>query len=118
MKQNRDMFYSDYNYGGYTTPMPNMMMQQAPNIVNQSANMISTPNMFNQSANMMASGPNIAVPFNNNEQMMYQNNDIESRISKLEHEVKRLESKVTKLENEISINNTPDVEVNSSMYMI
>ena len=92
LKQDRDMFYSDYNYGGYINQMaPN------PNMYSANTNMFQTPNMFNASGNMMSSGANILPNLNSN---VY--NEYENRISKLETEVK---------------SNT-DVEVNSNMYMI
>lgn len=115
MKQERDMFYSDYNYGGYVTPNPNMNMNMmAPNMYTQNMNMVSSPNMFNGSSNMMAAGPNVTLPQNINYET--NTNDYENRISKLERDVKKLESRVNKLESEI--NPTTDIEVNSSMYMI
>lgn len=97
MKQNRDMFYSDFNYGGST--FPNTMNMQ--------------PNVFSGNTNMMAAGPNVSVP---NAMPYYENNNnLEARVDKLERQVKRLESKISGLENKTNI---PDVEVNSSMYMI
>lgn len=95
MKQNRDMFYSDFNYGGST--FPNM----------------GGPNMFSGSSNMMVAGPNVNVPIEPNQ--MYNNNNLEVRVDKLERQVKRIETKISNLENN---SNVPDVEVNSSMYMI
>lgn len=114
MRQDRDMFYSDYNYGGYINQTPNMMM--GPNVMGQNSNMISSPNIFSQNTNMMAAGPNVALPMMNNS---YTNNIIdnyEDRISKLERNIKKLESRVSKLESQTNTNT--DIEVNSSMYMI
>ncbi len=98
MKQNRDMFYSDYSYGGNT--LPNNMGMPGPN-------------MYSGNTNMMAAGPNVTAPG----MMPYydNNNNLEARIDKIERQVKRLETKVSNLENN---SNTSDVEINSSMYMI
>lgn len=117
MKQDRDMFYSDYNYGGYVTPNPYMNMM-GPNMYQQNTNMISSPNMFNANSNMMAAGPNVVLPNTPNMNINTNENvdNYESRISKLERDVKKLESRVNKLESEI--NPSTDIEVNSSMYMI
>ena len=89
MKENRDMFYSDFQTGGYINPYNN------PNMMN---GFMQQPNMNNA--------------------MYYDNtNYMENRILKLERQVKRLESRVTRLEN-LSGNSIDDFSSTNDMYMI
>lgn len=46
------------------------------------------------------------------------NNDFNSRLSRLERQVNRLESRINKLENNTIINHSDEVDSNSNMYMI
>lgn len=46
------------------------------------------------------------------------NNDFNSRLSRLERQVNRLESRINKLENNTIINQSDDIDTNSNMYMI
>ena len=92
MKDGRDMFYSDYQMGGYMNP--NNMMNNVPNIMG------------------MYQGNN-----NYKEQNIYDNNYLENRILKLERAAKRLESRVTRLEN-LSGNTVDDISSTDNLYMI
>ena len=95
MKDNRDMFYSDFNYG-------------STNFNN------GIPNTFLANGNMMASGPNVMMP--NNQIMPYNNydNNIEARLDKLERQVREMQTKLSNIE----AITTKDIEINSNMYMI
>ena len=92
MKDSRDMFYSDYQMGGYMNPN-NIIPSMIPNNNYQAQN-----NYSNQ---------------NNN----YDTNYLENRILKLERAAKRLESRVTRLEN-LSGNTIDDISSTDNLYMI
>ena len=89
MNQDRDMYYSGYNYG--FGPVPGMM-----------------PNNSNNS-----------MPNNSNNYMSNLNQDLKNRVNRLERQIQRLEQRITRLEtpyqnNNYTINNEPD----SNMYMM
>ena len=95
MKDNRDMFYSDYQMGGYM--YPSNMMNMIPNMIPN--NNYQTPNNYsNQNSN-------------------YDSNYFENRLLKLERATKRLESRVTRLEN-LSGNTVDDISSTDNLYMI
>ena len=102
MKDNRDMFYSDYQAGGY----------MYPNNMNPNMNMYSGYSMGNQVPQ------NIPVYNNpNTNNNYYDANYLDSRILKLERATKRLESRVTRLEN-LSGNTIDDLSSSDNLYMI
>ncbi|MBE6140540.1 MAG: hypothetical protein E7172_03280 [Firmicutes bacterium] len=97
MKKNRNSFFSEANmsYSGYN---PNM-------------NMMPNNGFQTQSYNSYYAGPNM-MPNTN------MNNEIESRLAKIERQINRLDHRLNKLEN----NNayiTDDIDNNTSnMYML
>lgn len=112
MKQNeRDMFYSDYNYGSFTSPpmAPNMY---AGSQMSVGSNMFMQPNMQNN--NTMMPNPNMGA-YSPNE---YMDNSLEQRVSRCERQIKALNNKVVKLENDLNQAGINDIEVNSNMYML
>lgn len=118
MRDNRDMFYSDYQAGGVINPMNNIGMVPN-NIVGMQASM--SPNInaysyqgYNTTPNVQTPASVIAVPSSSG---YYDNNYMENRILKLERQVKRLESRVTRLEN-LSGNTIDEITTTTDMYMI
>ncbi len=112
MKGNRDMYYGNYQAGGFQEPnfMPNMQ-----------------PQGYNINAQYQSYGPNavpMPIPMNN---MNGQTNDngtyvdeYDQRITKLERQIRRIDQRLRKLEN-ASANNNIDEDINivdSNMYMI
>lgn len=94
MKKNRNSFFTETNI--QTGMLPNNMM---PPI--QSAN-----SYFYQ-------GP--TNPYNYN----IQNNDLESRLAKIERQINRIEHRITKLENSINVLSTDEFDNNNNnMYMV
>lgn len=89
MKENRDMFYSDYQASGFINP--NMMNGFNPGLMN--------------------------IPNNMNNNLYNDTSYTENRILKLERQVKRLESRITRLEN-LSGNTIEDFSSTSDIYMI
>ena len=85
------MIYSNTQSGGYFNPMMNMM-----------------PSGFQGNNNYMAYGPNI-MP----NDLEYQEEDYEQRISKLERQVRKLEARVSKLESSSDI-----LDDSNNMYMV
>lgn len=94
MKDNREMFYSDYQASGYISPYNNNMM-----------------NGMNPNFN------NGFMPYNNQYMNNTDYNYYENRLLKLERQVKRLESRVTRLEN-LSGNSLDDITSTNETYMI
>ena len=98
MNPNRDMFYSNYQAGGFQEP-----------------NMIYTPPQgYNINQNYQAYGPNVmANPNMQNTRNTYIN-EYDERISKLERQIRSLDQRIRKLENNSSIEEVND----SNLYMI
>lgn len=91
MKKDRNSFFSQYGYSAYN---------QQPNYY---------PNMNN-----MQAGYNINSGINTE-------NDIDSRLSRIEREINRLDARITKLESTLSTNtSTTNTDYNfaNSMYMV
>lgn len=111
MRDNRDMFYSNYQAGGFQEP--NMMM--AP------------PQGYNMTQNYQAYGPNV-MPINNmNGNMGMQNtgnnsyiDEYDQRITKLERQIRRIDQRLRKLENSSTIEeiNIDSNNIDTNMYMI
>lgn len=103
MKKDRDMFYSDYQCGSFNNP--NMGMQPQGYMMNQQ---------------YQAFGPNM-IPnnYNNNYNNSMYNMDIidelESRVSKLETQIRRIDNRISKLE---SFSSTESVNISNDSYMI
>lgn len=102
MKGNRDMFYSNYQAGGYNTP--NMMME---------------PQGYQINSNYQAFGPNV-MPLNNNYNLNNNENtyidEYDQRITKLERQIRKLDQRLRKLENTNIVEE--DINIDSNMYMI
>lgn len=111
MRDNRDMFYSDFQTGGFVNPV-NMNPQIMGN------NMM--PNAFAYGVQGFNTNPGNKIdpmiyPQNN---LYYDNsNYMDNRVLKLERQVKRLESRVTRLEN-LSGNSLDDITTTDNLYMI
>lgn len=98
MKKTRNSFFSESSYHSYN-PTPNMNPQMAP---------------YQASSNYFYQGP---MPNNYNTSTM--NNDIESRLAKIERQINRMDYRLSKLENANNINSSDDYDVtNSNMYML
>jgi len=98
MKKNRNSFFSESSYQAYN-PTPNFNGQMAP---------------YQASSNYFYQGP---MPNNYNTNIG--NNDIETRLAKIERQINRLEYRVSKLENTNNISTTDDFDTNNSnMYML
>ena len=102
-KKDRNLFYSDYQAGGFMNP--NIQgMNMNPQMMQPSGYMLNN--------NYMSYGPN-AVPeqYNNYDTT----NNYESRLNKLERQVRKLESRVSRLET----NGTEIIEdTTNNLYMI
>lgn len=100
----RDMYYSNYNAGGFVDP------QMYPN-----QNMMG-PQGFTQNNSYQAFGPNVMpnnAPINQN---YYPENDFDARITKLERQIRSLDTRLSKLENIGNVEE--DITFNSNTYMI
>ena len=105
MRKNRNSFFAESSFESYN---PNMNMGS----VNP-----SMPNQPYQSAsNCFYQGP---MPNNYNTNGM--NNDIESRLAKIERQINRMDYRLSKLENANNIIKTENFDTNSTttnMYML
>lgn len=98
MNPNRDMFYSNYQAGGFQEP-----------------NMIYTPPQgYNINQNYQAYGPNVMANPNMQSTPNTYMNEYDERISKLERQIRSLDQRIRKLENNSSIEEVND----SNLYMI
>ena len=98
-------------------------MRKDRNTFFQEANMSAMGYMPNQ--NMMNPYPYQATQMSNTyyngPDMMMGNNDLESRLAKIERQIHRLEARVSKLETTLPLNYTTDSDIdvtNNSMYML
>ena len=87
--KNRNMFYQN-TQTGYQNP-----------------GMFIPPSGYNMNSEYQAYGPNV-IP---NEENLFNNNEYEERISRLERQVKNLDNRLQKLENASN-------ETNDNVYMI
>ena len=105
MKKSRNMVYSNTQSGGYFNPMMNYNYM--------------APSGFQGNNNYMAYGPNVIpggmIPNNQYENIQYDEENYEQRISKLERQMRKLETRVSKLESssDIFLEDT-----NNNMYMV
>ena len=101
MNPNRDMFYSNYQAGGFQEP-----------------NMIYTPPQgYSINQNYQAYGPNVMSNPNMQNIQSTPNtymNEYDERISKLERQIRSLDQRIRKLETSTSIEEVND----SNLYMI
>lgn len=101
MNPNRDMFYSNYQAGGFQEP-----------------NMIYTPPQgYNINQNYQAYGPNVMSNPNMQNMQSTPNtymNEYDERISKLERQIRSLDQRIRKLETSTNIEEVND----SNLYMI
>jgi len=105
MKKSRNSFFAESSYQAFT---PNMNMQ----IPNQGAPYQTASNYFYQGPI-----PTNAIP--NNYNTLNTNNDIESRIAKIERQINRIDYRLSKLENANNIISSDDFDANNSnMYML
>lgn len=106
MKKTRNMVYSNTQSGGYFNPMMNYNY------------MTMTPSGFQGTNNYVAYGPNVIpgiMPNTQYENVSYDEENYEQRISKLERQMRKLETRVSKLESssDIFLEDT-----NNNMYMV
>lgn len=100
MKKDRNTFFQEAQMSNYNYfPNPNMNLM--------SANM---PTQASQSSQAFYAGPGSPIMPNIQE-------DIESRLAKLERQVNRLETRINKLESLTSYSND-DIDVSTNMYMV
>ena len=101
MNPNRDMFYSNYQAGGFQEP-----------------NMIYTPPQgYSINQNYQAYGPNVMANPNMQNMQNISNtymNEYDERISKLERQIRSLDQRIRKLETNTNIEEVND----SNLYMI
>jgi len=108
MRDNRDMFYSNYQAGGFQEPnfMPMPMGQ---------------PSGYNINQNYQAYGPNV-MPIGNQGNVNNNNNsyidEYDQRITKLERQIRRIDQRLRKLENSGIANIDEEINIDSNMYMI
>lgn len=109
MKGNRDMYYGNYQAGGYQEPnfMPGVQ-----------------PGGYNINAQYQSFGPNampMPMPIENNMQNVPNNNnyidEYDQRITKLERQIRRIDQRLRKLENGATVDEDINI-VDSNMYMI
>lgn len=108
MRDNRDMFYSNYQAGGFQEPnfMPAGPMMQ--------------PSGYNINNNYQAYGPNV-MPMNNQNNIGTNNtyvDEYDGRITKLERQIRRIDQRLRKLENAGITNIDEEINIDSNMYMI
>lgn len=116
---NRDMFYGNYNAGGFSEP--NFMVPNQNMMVPQ-----GQPQGYNVSGSYQAYGPNVipgAVPNNTNNinsQNSYNtyNDDYDNRITKLERQVRRIDQRLRKLENSNLTTLEEDLNDFTNVHMI
>ena len=105
MKKTRNTFFQESSYQSYN---PNMNMQ----IPNSAVPYQTASNYFYQ-------GP---LPINNlpsNYNTLNMNNDIESRLAKIERQINRIDYRLSKLENASNIVTSDDFDNhNTNMYMV
>lgn len=98
MKKTRNSFFSESSYQSYN-PTSNMNPQMAP---------------YQASSNYFYQGP---IPNNYNTNGI--NNDIESRLAKIERQINRMDYRLSKLENTNNIISSDEYDgTNSNMYML
>jgi len=100
MKKTRNSYFQESSFQSYNPNInPNMNPQMAP---------------YQSAGNYFYQGP---VP--NNYNTMGTNNDIESRLAKIERQINRLDYRISKLENSNNIMSSDDFDTNNSnMYML
>ena len=96
MRKDRNAFFEQQAYNSTYYPTPNM---------NMAYNMPSTINTSSQS---FVAGPNVYD----------QNNDLESRLAKIERQINRLDNRITKLESNNTLSSTDTYSDNTNMYMV
>ena len=97
MKKERSAFFQN-SASSYYYPN-NMMMPNVPMTTQSNSEYYSGP--------VMEMAPNIDNSYNN---------EIETKLAKIERQINRLDSRVTKLESETLTNK--DLDINSNMYML
>ncbi len=101
MKKTRNSFFAESNFQSYN-PNMNMMMPNQGGAPYQSAS-----NYFYQG------------PMPNNYNTSGVNNDIESRLAKIERQINRIDYRLTKLENVSNIVSSDDFDTNNNnVYML
>lgn len=112
MRDNRDMFYSNYQAGGFQEP--NMMMQN---------NMIPMqPQGYNINQNYQAYGPNVMPNMMQNNNIMSNTgtntyvDEYDQRITKLERQIRRIDQRLRKLENSGTLEE--EINIDNNLYMI
>lgn len=112
MRDNRDMFYSNYQAGGF----------QEPNFIPVQP-MPQQPSGYNLNQNYQAYGPNV-MPMPVQNQNMSNNSantyvdEYDQRITKLERQIRRMDQRLRKLENSNLSNIDEEINIDSNMYMI
>lgn len=109
MRDNRDMFYSNYQAGGF----------QEPNFI--PAGPMGGPSGYSLNQNYQAYGPNV-MPISNQNNVSTGNNsyidEYDNRITKLERQMRRIDQRLRKLENAGITNLDEEINIDSNMYMI
>lgn len=96
MRKDRNAFFEQQAYNSAYYPTPNMNMGY------------NSPSTISTSSQSFFEGPNV---YN-------QNNDLESRLAKIERQINRLDSRLSKLENNNTISSTETYTDNTNMYMV
>ncbi len=94
MKKDRNAFFEQTAYNKAYYPTPNMMFNPNPTIASTSSQ-------------SFYEGPYVA-----------DNNDLETRLAKIERQINRLDARINKLENNNSFSTTDTINDNTNMYMV
>lgn len=105
--KDRNMFYSNYQSGGFMDPNFNQPM-------------MGVPAGYNINQNYQAYGPNV-MPNNIGDNSMVNNNtyvdEYDNRITKLERQIRRIDQRLRKLENSSQIADE-EISIDNNLYMI
>lgn len=106
MKKERNSFFSQYGVSAYNT-VPNMM----PNNNGYMGANMQANSYMNMATNQFPG---------TNQPIMYDGDNLEARLSKIERELQRLDTRITKLESGSAGTNISNTDYNfaNSMYMV
>ena len=98
MRKERNSFFEQQSYNSAFYPTPNMNM------------MMGAPSIASTSSQSFYGGPNVMPN--------YSDNEIETRLTKIERNLNRLDSRIAKLENNGISNTVDNYNDSTNMYMV
>lgn len=101
MKKERNAFFQNNSSSSYFYPTAPMMPNAYP--------------MATESNSAFYQGP--VLPSTNNQMDVY-NNELETRLAKIERQLNRFDTRISKLESEIQYKEGLDYTTNNNMYMV